>query len=308
MDKTEFIWLDGKLVKWEDAKVHVLSHALNYGTGVFEGIRVYETPKGPAVFRLKAHTKRLMDGCKVMGFDVVIDGKKFGYKEAFEAIKDTVRANKNVDYVKPCIFLAGEEVGLNPVGVKTSFAITGVHMGAYLGKGAEKGAKLIVSPWQRPDNLCAPAGAKVNGVYVTSTLAKRDAIEKGANEAVMLNSEGHVAECTGENIFIYRHGKILTPKTSNSILEGITRDSIIQVARDMGYTVEETDITRTELYTADEVWMTGTAAEISPVTVIDNREIGDGKVGKVAMAIKERFMDIVCGKVPEYADWIDYVN
>ncbi len=308
MDKTEFIWLDGKLVKWEDAKVHVLSHALNYGTGVFEGIRVYETPKGPAVFRLKAHTKRLMDGCKVMGFDVVIDGKKFGYKEAFEAIKDTVRANKNVDYVKPCIFLAGEEVGLNPVGVKTSFAITGVHMGAYLGKGAEKGAKLIVSPWQRPDNLCAPAGAKVNGVYVTSTLAKRDAIEKGANEAVMLNSEGHVAECTGENIFIYRHGKILTPKTSNSILEGITRNSIIQVARDMGYTVEETDITRTELYTADEVWMTGTAAEISPVTVIDNREIGDGKVGKVAMAIKERFMDIVCGKVPEYADWIDYVN
>lgn len=308
MDKTEFIWLDGKLVKWEDAKVHVLSHALNYGTGVFEGIRVYETPKGPAVFRLKAHTKRLMDGCKVMGFDVVIDGKKFGYDDAFQAIKDTVKANKNVDYVKPCIFLAGEEVGLNPVGVKTSFAITGVHMGAYLGKGAEKGAKLIVSPWQRPDNLCAPAGAKVNGVYVTSTLAKRDAIEKGANEAVMLNSEGHVAECTGENIFIYRHGKILTPKTSNSILQGITRDSIIQVARDMGYTVEETDITRTELYTADEVWMTGTAAEISPVTVIDNREIGDGKVGEVAMKIKARFMDIVTGKVPEYADWIDYVN
>ena len=308
MDKTEFIWLDGKLVKWEDAKVHVLSHALNYGTGVFEGIRVYETPKGPAVFRLKAHTKRLMDGCKVMGFEVVIGGKKFGYDEAFEAIKETVRANKNVDYVKPCIFLAGEEVGLNPVGVKTSFAITGVHMGAYLGKGAEKGAKLIVSPWQRPDNLCAPAGAKVNGVYVTSTLAKRDAIEKGANEAVMLNSEGHVAECTGENIFIYRHGKILTPKTSNSILEGITRNSIIQVARDMGYTVEETDITRTELYTADEVWMTGTAAEISPVTVIDNREIGDGKPGKVATAIRARFMEIVTGKVPEYSDWIDLVN
>ena len=308
MDKTEFIWLDGKLVKWEDAKVHVLSHALNYGTGVFEGIRVYETPKGPAVFRLKAHTQRLMDGCKVMGFEVVIDGKKFGFDDVFEAIKDTVRSNKNVDYVKPCIFLAGEEVGLNPVGVKTSLAITGVHMGAYLGKGAEKGAKLVISPWQRPDNLCAPAGAKVNGVYVTSTLAKRDAIEKGASEAVMLNSSGYVAECTGENIFIYRHGKILTPKTSNSILEGITRNSIIEVARDMGYTVEETDITRTELYTADEVWMTGTAAEISPVTVIDNREIGDGKIGKVASAIKARFMDIVTGKVPEYESWIDYVN
>lgn len=308
MDKTEFIWLDGKLVKWEDAKVHVLSHALNYGTGVFEGIRVYETPKGPAVFRLKAHTKRLIDGCKVMGFDVEIDGKKYGYDEIFEAIKDAVKANKDVDYVKPCVFLAGEEVGLNPIGVKTSLAITCVHMGAYLGKGAEKGAKLIISPWLRPDNSCAPAGAKVNGVYVTSSLAKRDAVEKGASEAVMLNSLGLVAECTGENIFIYRHGKILTPKTSNSILEGITRNSIIQVARDMGYTVEETDITRIDLYTAEEVWMTGTAAEVSPVTVIDDREIGDGKVGKVATAIKARFMDIVTGKVPEYADWIDYVN
>lgn len=308
MDKTEFIWLDGKLVKWEDARVHVLSHALNYGTGIFEGIRVYETPKGPAVFRLKSHTKRLMDGCKVLGFDMNIGGKDYGYEEAFEAIKDTVRANENVDYVKPCVFLGGEEVGLNPIGVQTSFAITAVHMGAYLGKDAAKGAKLIVSPWQRPDNLCSPAGAKVNGVYVTSCLAKRDAKEKGADEAVMLNAQGHVAECTGENIFIYRHGKILTPKTSNSILEGITRNSVIQVARDMGYTVEETDITRIELYTADEVWMTGTAAEISPVTVIDNRIVGDGAPGKVALAIRARFMDIVTGKVPEYSDWIDLVD
>ena len=307
-EKCEKIWFDGKLVNWDDAKVHVLAHALNYGTGVFEGIRVYQTPKGPAIFRLKDHVRRLVDGCKLLGFEMKFGGKQYDEKSICEAIKEAVRANKKVDYVKPCIFLSGEEVGLNPVGVPESFAITCIYMGAYLGKGAEKGAKLIVSPWQRPDNLCAPAGAKVNGVYVTSTLAKRDAIEKGANEAVMLNSEGHVAECTGENIFIYRHGKILTPKTSNSILEGITRDSIIQVARDMGYTVEETDITRTELYTADEVWMTGTAAEISPVTVIDNREIGDGKPGKVAMAIKERFMDIVTGKVPEYADWIDYVN
>ena len=308
MDKTEFIWLDGKLVKWEDAKVHVLSHALNYGTGVFEGIRVYETPKGPAVFRLKAHTKRLMDGCKVMGFEVVIDGKKFGYDDAFEAIKDTVRANKNVDYVKPCIFLAGEEVGLNPVGVKTSFAITGVHLGAYLGKGAEKGAKLIVSPWQRPDNLCAPAGAKVNGVYVTSTLAKRDAIEKGANEAVMLNSAGHVAECTGENIFIYRKGVIYTPSISESILEGITRDSIIKVARDLGYTVVEKEISRSELISADEVWMTGTAAEIGPVTMIDGRVIGDGKIGKVATEIHKKFIEITTGKDPKYDAWLDYVN
>jgi branched-chain amino acid aminotransferase len=249
-----------------------------------------------------------MDGCKVMGFDVVIDGKKFGYDEAFQAIKDTVKANKNVDYVKPCIFLAGEEVGLNPVGVKTSFAITGVHMGAYLGKGAEKGAKLIVSPWQRPDNLCAPAGAKVNGVYVTSTLAKREAIRQGADEAVMLNSCGHVAECTGENIFIYRKGVIYTPSVSESILEGITRDSIIKVARDMGYTVIEKEISRSELISADEVWMTGTAAEIAPVTSVDGRIVGDGKPGEVSSKIHAKFHEIVTGKDPKYDDWLDYVN
>lgn len=307
MDKTEFIWLDGKLVKWEDAKVHVLSHALNYGTGVFEGIRVYDTPKGKGIFRLKDHVKRLLDGCKVMGFDLVIDGKKYGYDEIFEAIKETVRANPSADYVKPCIFLAGEEVGLNPVNVKASFVITTVHMGAYLGKAAETGASLIISSWQRPDNLCAPAGAKVNGVYVTSCLAKRDAILSGANEAVMLNNAGYVAECTGENIFVYRHGKILTPKTSNSILEGITRNSIIEVARDMGFEVLETDVSRIELLTADEVWMTGTAAEISPVTKIDNRIIGEGKIGEVAGSIHKKFADIVRGKVPKYEGWIDLI-
>ncbi len=307
MDKTEFIWLDGKLVKWEDARVHVLAHGLNYGTGVFEGIRVYDTPKGPAVFRLKDHVKRLMDGVKVMGFDLKINGKEFGYDDVFEAIKETVRVNKNVDYVKPCIFLCGEEVGLNPIGVSTSFAITAVHMGAYLGKDADKGAKLITSSWHRPDNHCSPAGAKVNGSYVTSCLAKREAVTRGANEAVMLNSNGYVAECTGENIFIYRHGKILTPKTSNSILEGITRNSIIEVARDMGYEVVETDITRTEMLTADEVWMTGTAAEISIVTMIDERPIGTGEPGEVAKSIHAKFADIVRGKVPEYADWNDYI-
>ena len=309
MDKTEKIWLNGKLVNWEDAKVHVLAHALNYGTGVFEGIRVYQTPKGPAVFRLKDHVRRLVDGCKMMGFDLVFDGKTYTEKDVFEAIKDTVRANgPAVDYVKPCIFLSGEEVGLNPVHVPVSFAITCVHMGAYLGPGADAGAKLITSSWQRPDNLCGPAGAKVNGAYVASTLAKREAVSQGANEAVMLNSVGHVAECTGENIFIYRHGKIMTPQTAEAILEGITRNSIIQVARDMGYTVEETQISRFQLVSADEVWMTGTAAEIAPVTSVDGRPIGDGKIGKVAQAIHARFHDVVIGKVPEYDAWLDYVN
>lgn len=308
MEKTDKIWLNGKMVKWEDAKVHVLSHALNYGTGVFEGIRVYQTPKGPAIFRLKDHAKRLVDGCKFMGIDMVFDGKQYDQKMIEDAIKQTVRENKNVDYVKPCIFLSGEEVGLNPVNVPTSMAITAIHMGEYLGKGADKGAKIIVSSWHRPDNLCAPAGAKVNGVYVTSCLAKREAVTRGASEAVMLNQNGYVGECTGENIFIYRQGKILTPKPSNSILQGITRNSIIEVARDMGYVVEETDFCRTELVTADEVWMTGTAAEVAPVTYVDERPIGDGKIGKVAFDIRAKFADIARGKVPKYEKWMDYVN
>lgn len=308
MEKTEKIWFDGKMVNWKDATVHVLAHALNYGTGVFEGIRVYQTPKGPAIFRLKDHVKRLMDGCKVMGIDLKFAGKTYGFDDLMDAIKEVVRVNKNVDYVKPCIFLCGEEVGLNPTNVPASMAITGVNMGAYLGKGADKGASLVVSSWQRPDNLCAPAGAKVNGVYVTSCLAKRDAIAQGASEAVMLNSNGYVSECTGENIFIYKRGKIYTPLPSNSMLEGITRNSIIQVARDMGYEVVETDFCRTELVTADEVWMTGTAAEVAIVTKIDNREIGEGKKAVVASALRDKFSDVVRGKDPKYESWLDYVN
>ncbi len=308
MEKTEKIWLNGKFVPWADARMHVLCHAMNYGTGVFEGIRVYQTPKGSAIFRLKDHVKRLMDGCKVMTIGLNINGKEYGFDDICSAIKDTVRENGKVDYVKPTVFLSGEEVGLNPTKCASSMAVIGVYMGNYLGEGASEGAKLIISSWQRPDNLCSPAGAKVNGAYVTSTLAKREAIQHGASEAVMLNSRGNVAECTGENIFIYRHGKILTPGPSNSILEGITRNSIIDVARDMGYTVEETDICRTELITADEVFMTGTAAEIAPVTIIDEKKIGNGKIGPVASAIHARFHDIVTGKVPEYDAWLDYVN
>ncbi len=309
MDKTEKIWLNGKLINWEDAKVHVLAHALNYGTGVFEGIRVYQTPKGPAIFRLKDHVRRLMDGCKIMGIDLEFEGKTYGFDDLMVAIKDAVRANgEAVDYVKPCVFLSGEEVGLNPVGVPASFAITCIHMGNYLGEGSSAGAKLITSSWQRPDNLCGPAGAKVNGSYVASTLAKREAVRQGANEAVMLNSVGHVAECTGENIFMYRQGKIITPSIAESILQGITRQSIIEVARDMGYEVEEVPVSRFMLMSSDEVWMTGTAAEIAPVTMVDGKPIGDGKPGKVAAEIHAKFHDIVTGKDPKYEAWLDYVN
>jgi branched-chain amino acid aminotransferase len=308
MEKCEKIWLDGKLVNWSDAKVHVLAHALNYGTGVFEGIRVYETPKGPAIFRLKEHARRLVDGCKMMGFDMNINGKKYGLEEVMEAIREAVRANKKVDYVKPCIFLSGEEVGLNPVGVPESFAITCIYMGAYLGKGADAGTKLVTASWQRPDYLCGPAGAKVNGSYVASCLAKREAIRQGAGEALMLNKEGRPAECSGENLFFYKFNKIYTPAVSEGILQGVTRASIITVAKDLGYEVVEAPVTRFQLTTADEIWMTGTAAEIAPVTYIDGRMVGDGKPGEISAKIHAKFHEIVEGKDPKYDAWLDYVN
>jgi branched-chain amino acid aminotransferase len=308
MEKTEKIWINGKLVDWSDAKVHILTHALNYGTAVFEGIRVYQTPKGPAVFRLREHMKRLLDGCKMMGIDPVFGGKTYSVDDTIDAVKACIKANKKVDYIKPCVFLSGEEVGLNPVGVPASLSITCIYMGSYLGSASTEGAKVITSSWQRPDNLCGPAGAKVNGTYVTSCLAKREAVSQGAKEAVMLNSVGHVAECTGENIFILRNGKIYTPQASECILEGITRNSVIEIARDMGYEVIEAQMTRLQLTTADEVWMTGTAAEVVPVTCIDGRAVGNGKVGEVSGKIHAKFHDIVEGKDPKYERWLEYVN
>ncbi|MDR1954680.1 MAG: branched-chain amino acid transaminase [Candidatus Methanoplasma sp.] len=308
MEKAEKIWMNGSLVNWEDAKVHILTHALNYGTAVFEGIRVYQTPKGPAVFRLREHITRLFDGCKVLGIDPEFGGKTYSIDDVIEAVKTTIKANKKVDYIKPCVFLSGEEVGLNPVGVPASLAITCIYMGSYLGSASTDGAKVITSSWHRPDNLCGPSGAKVNGWYVTSCLAKREAVRQGAKEAVMLNSTGHVAECTGENIFILRNGKIYTPQASECILEGITRGSVIEIARSMGYTVTETQLTRTQLVTADEVWMTGTAAEVVPVTSIDGRAVGSGKIGEVSEKIREKFHEIATGEDPKYDRWLEYVN
>jgi branched-chain amino acid aminotransferase len=295
--------MDGEFVDWNDAKVHVLAHALNYGTGVFEGIRVYETSKGLAVFRLKDHVKRLIDGCKVMCFDL-----PYTFDEIYEAIKETVKVNKKVDYVKPCVFLCGEAVGLNPIGVPIRFTITSVYLGSYLGKEAqERGASLVTSSWMRPWNLAAPAGSKVNGIYVTSCLAKMDAKKRGFDEAVMLNAQGNVAECSGENIFIVKRGTIITPQTSDSILEGITRNSIIDIARDLGYEVIEREVSRIEMLTADEVFMTGTAAEITQVARIDDRPIGDGKPGPVGKQLAAKYADVVRGKDARYEKWLDRV-
>jgi branched-chain amino acid aminotransferase len=210
--------------------------------------------------------------------------------------------------VKPCVFLCGEAVGLNPIGVPVKFTITSVYLGSYLGKDAqEKGASLITSSWFRPWNLAAPAGAKVNGIYVTSCLAKMDAKKRGADEAVMLNAQGNIAECSGENIFIFKRGKLYTPQVSDSILEGITRNSIMEIAADLGYEVIETEISRIDMLTADEVFMTGTAAEVTAATKVDDRPIGDGKPGKVGKQLAAKFADVVRGKDPKYEKWLDRI-
>ncbi len=303
MKSTEKIWVNGEFVDWKDARVHILSHALNYGTGVFEGLRVYPNSDGKSIFRLKDHMKRFLEGAKVLAFDV-----PYTHEELCEAVKETVRVNGEVDYLKPCAFLGGEWVGLNPIGVPVTVSITAIHMGSYLGKEIqEKGAKLITSSWKRPWNMAAPAGAKVNGLYVTSCLAKMEAVKNGANEALMLNAQGNIAECSGENIFIFKRGKLYTPKTTDSILEGITRNSIMELAEDMGYEMIETEVSRLEAYTADEVFMTGTAAEITPVTMIDHRSIGEGVPGEVTRELQDAFHDVVTGKNPDYARWLDHV-
>ena len=303
MKPTEKIWVDGEFVDWKDAQVHVLSHALNYGTGVFEGLRVYPNSEGKAIFRLKDHMKRFLEGARVLAFDV-----PYTRDELCEAVKETVRVNKEVDYLKPCAFLGGEWVGLNPIGVPVKVTITAIHMGSYLGKEIqEKGAKLITSSWKRPWNMAAPAGAKVNGLYVTSCLAKMEAVKNGANEALMLNAQGNIAECSGENIFILKRGKLYTPKTTDSILEGITRNSIMTLAEDLGYDMIETEVSRLEAYTADEIFMTGTAAELTPVTMIDHRPIGEGVPGEVTRELQAAFDDVVTGKNKDYSDWLDHV-
>ena len=300
--QTEKIWLDGQLISWGDAKVHVLSHALHYGTAYFEGIRCYELADGrSAVFRLDEHMRRLADSGKILGFPL-----PYSIDELCQAAKDVIRANKlKACYIRPLAFLGLGELGVyapnNPVNV----CIAVWPWGAYLGEeGVKNGIRAKVSSYTRHHVNVTMTKSKTSGNYVNSVLAKAEVKKAGYDEAIMLDTEGYVSEASGENIFMVRYGKIkTTPLTS--ILPGITRDSIITLARDKGYEVIEERFTRDELYIADEAFFTGTAAELTPIREVDERKIGAGQRGPVTEDIQNAFFDIIKGKAAEkYAKWL----
>jgi len=299
---TKFIWMDGEMIAWDKAQVHVLTHSLHYGSGVFEGIRAYETKKGPAIFRLTDHIQRLHRSAKIYLMEL-----PFGVHQLIEATKEIVRVNElNSCYIRPIAFHGYGEMGLNPLPVEVKVAIAAWSWGAYLGEESLiKGVRTQISSWRRFDHNAIPPAAKATGQYLNSGLAKIEAVKAGYDEAIMLNPEGYVADATGENIFMVLDGVITTPPLSARPLAGITRDSIITVARDLGMEVVEANLMRTDLYTADEAFMTGSAAEVVPIRSVDDRELGD--MGPVTKKIQEVFFSAVKGELDKYSDWNEYV-
>jgi branched-chain amino acid aminotransferase len=303
IEATEKIWMDGELVPWGEAKVHVLTHTLHYGSGVFEGIRAYPTSRGPAVFRLTDHMSRLHDSASLLHMDI-----PYSVEELVAATKETIRVNQ-VDscYVRPLAFLGYGEMGLNPLLCTVKVSIAVWPWGTYLGdEGVAKGVRMKISTWRRMDPNINPVAAKGTGIYVNSSLAKVEALHGGYDEAILLNTTGAVAEATGENVFIAKDGVLFTPPLSEGALDGITRDSVMTIARDFGYEVREQPLLRTDLYLADEAFLCGTAAEIVPIREVDDREIGDP--GEITRKIQEAYFAAVHGQVEKYADWLEYVN
>ncbi len=301
--ESKLIWMDGKLVPWDQANVHILTHTLHYGTGVFEGIRCYRTEKGSAVFRLRDHVNRLFNSAHILGYKI-----PYTREEVIDAIKTTIRENGLEEcYIRPLAWLGTEGRGLNPIGISVHLAIAAWKWGTYLGAEAlENGIKVMVSSFSRHHPNISLTKSKATGWYLNSVLAKQEAIKNGFDEAILLDTLGNVAEGSGENIFIVRNGAIKTPPLV-SVLEGITRESVIRVARDSGIDVVETYFSRDEVYIADEVFFTGTAAELTPVCEVDRRKIGDGKRGPITEKLQETFFAAIQGKNGDYADWLDVV-
>lgn len=303
LSESKKIWMDGKFVNWADANVHVLTHTLHYGTGAFEGIRCYKTKKGSAIFRLKEHVDRLFDSCHILKID-----PPFTHKAITKAIVETVRINKLKEcYIRPIVFIGYGAMGLNPKGNPISVAIAAWPWGAYLGEdGIENGIRVRVSSFTRLHVNITMTKSKTCGDYVNSTLAKSEAIASGYDEALILDTNGYISEGTGQNIFIVRDGVLLTPPLP-SILEGITRKSILEMARKEKIEVFERDITRDELYIADEAFFTGTAAEVTPIREVDDRTIGKGKPGPVTKKLQKLFFKIVKGEAAGYKSWLTSV-
>lgn len=301
----ETIWMDGELVPWEESRIHVLSHALHYGTGVFEGIRAYETERGTAVFRLTDHLRRLLRSAAIYKARI-----PYTLDELADAVRLVVRENRlRSCYIRPIAFHGYGEMGVNLFPTPVQVVIAAWPWGAYLGEdSAARGIRLAVSSWRRHDPNIVPPGAKATGQYLNSALAKSDAIEAGYDEALMLNPEGQVADGSGENFFLVKDGVLLTPPEHAGILQGITRDSVLRIARDLGHPVRERQLHRADLYTADEAFLTGTAAEIVPVREVDDRPVRDSVPGPVTKSLQETFFEAVHGRLPRYAAWNEHVG
>ncbi len=304
---TQKIWMDGELVDWADAKVHVLSHTLHYGSGVFEGIRAYPTSQGVAVFRLVDHVRRLVASAHVLMIDL-----PYSVDQLVEATAQVVRVNDMRDgcYLRPLVYLGYGEMGLNPLPAPVNVSIAAWPWGTYLGEEAlARGVSVKISSWRRHDPNAVPTAAKGIGMYVNSSLAKVEALKAGYDEAVLLTSDGRVSECTGENIFVVRDGVLLTPPTSDAgALDGITQDTVEVLARDMGIEVRHEPMVRTDLYLADEAFLTGTAAELTPIRAVDDRTIGAGTPGPVTIELQRAYFATVRGELDRYKDWLHLVD
>jgi branched-chain amino acid aminotransferase len=305
VDPTDLIWMNGAFVPWEDAQIHVLTHGLHYGTGVFEGVRCYDTELGPAVFRNAEHVERLIKSAQLYYMDV-----PFSAEELRAATLELVARNGlHSCYIRPIVYRGYGTMGLNPTEATVDVTIACWEWGVYLGEeGASKGVRAKVSSWRRinPDSLIPHA--KASGQYLNNVLAKVESLKTGYDEAILLDDHGHVCEGTGENIYIVRDGEIATPGQHNSILDGITRRSVIQIAGDLGYKVLERNIARAELYLADEVFLSGTAAELVPVREVDDHPIGAGQPGEITRVLQKEFDDAIHGRSERYREWLDVVR
>jgi branched-chain amino acid aminotransferase len=300
---TEKIWFNGELIPWDDAKIHVLTHTLHYGMGVFEGIRAYETDDGPAAFRLTDHMRRMDQSARILMMPM-----PYSVDELVQAVKDTVRSTGlPACYIRPIAYYGYGEMGLNTLPCSVDVAVACWPWGAYLGDDSlTQGVRMKISSWARHDHNIMPPAAKTTGNYANSSLAKVEALKAGYDEALLLNRAGFVSECTGENVFVARNGKLITPPLSAGALEGITQSTVIAIAHDLGFDVEFGHLSRSDVYIADEMFVCGTAAEVSSVRSVDDRELPCP--GPMTLAIGEEYGRVVRGQVDRYKDWVEHVR
>lgn len=304
-DQVKWVWMNGEIVPWSKANIHVSTHALHYGTGIFEGVRCYDTPRGPAVFRLDEHLDRLFASAELHGVKM-----PYLHNELGAAVCQIIEANRfRSCYIRPIVFFGSGALSLDPRRCPVEVAILAWPWAPLLGReGVELGVRVTVSPWRKFESRMMPTTAKATGQYVNSVLAVRDATERGYDEALLLNADGGVAEGSGENLFLVRDGTIRTNDARHSVLMGITRDSVTVIARDLGYAVEEGELTVAELASADEAFFTGTAAEVTPIREVDGIVIGRGERGQVTRHIQRAFFDAVSGQSPGYSKWLHFVD